>query len=199
MRVALQTCEILVNVEETPLPGVLVVEPRRFGDDRGFFCEVWNRKTAAANGMDLDFVQDNQSLSATRGTVRGLHFQAEPHAQAKLVRCGKGAVWDVAVDVRVGSPTFGQWTGVELTADNGKQLFIPAGFLHGFSTLMDDCEVLYKCTDYYAPEADGSVRFDSAALAIDWHLDGATPVLSKKDEAAPDFDAWTSPFTWEAA
>lgn len=188
-----------MKVEETPIPGVLVVEPRRFGDDRGFFCEVWNRKTAAAHGIDFDFVQDNQSLSETRGTVRGLHYQSPPHAQGKLVRCGKGAVWDVAVDVRVGSPTYGRWTGVELSAENGRQLFVPAGCLHGFSTLTDDCEVLYKCTDYYAPEADGSVRFDSSGLDIDWHLGGTEAVLSAKDAHAPSFDAWDSPFKWEAA
>lgn len=188
-----------MTVDETPLPGVLVIEPRRFGDDRGFFCETWNRKSAAANGLDLDFVQDNQSLSSARGTVRGLHYQAPPYAQAKLVRCGRGSVWDVAVDIRVGSPTYGQWTGVELSAENGRQLFVPVGFLHGFSTLTDDCEVLYKCSDFYAPYADGSVRFDSASLAIDWQLGSAKPVLSAKDADAPDFDAWTSPFNWEAS
>ena len=130
--------------------------------------------------------------------VRGLHYKAPPHAQAKLVRCGRGAVWDVAVDVRRGSPTFGQWTGVELSAENGRQLFIPEGFLHGFSTLTDAAELLYKCSDFYAPAADGAVRFDSATLGIDWKLGDAAPLVSDKDAAAPDFDAWESPFTWSA-
>lgn len=186
-----------MKVEKTSLSGVLILEPRRFGDARGFFSEVWNKRHLAEHGIDDDFVQDNQSLSAKRGTVRGLHYQTPPHAQGKLVRCGRGAIWDVAVDVRTGSPTYGQWTGAELTAENGRQLWVPAGFLHGFSTLTDDCEVLYKCTDYYSPEADGAVRFDSAG--VDWQLDGAEPVLSDKDAGAPAFEDWTSPFTMGAA
>jgi len=185
--------------ETTRLDGVVILEPARHGDARGFFSEVWNRDRARAAGVDAEFVQDNQSLSLTKGTVRGLHYQAPPHAQAKLVRCGQGAVWDVAVDVRRGSPTYGQWVGVELSADNGRQLYIPAGFLHGFSTLTDRAELLYKCSDFYAPAADGAVRFDSAALGIDWRLGGAEPLVSDKDAAAPDFDEWESPFEWEAA
>ena len=190
---------IQMQVEKTPLSGVLLITPRRFGDSRGFFAEVWNRRVAAEAGVDVDFVQDNQSLSAQKGTVRGLHFQAPPRAQAKLVRCGRGAVWDVAVDARKGSPTYGQWTGAELSAENGCQLYIPMGFLHGFSTLTDDAELLYKCSDYYAPEADGAVRFDSPSLGIDWKLDGVSPTLSEKDVAAPDFADFDSPFTLEAA
>lgn len=144
-------------------------------------------------GFDLDFVQDNHSYSADVGTVRGLHYQAPPHAQDKLVRCSRGAIFDVAVDVRVGSRTFGQWVGVELTAENGKQLFVPKGFLHGFVTREPDTEVQYKVTDIYAPECDGSVRWDS--LGINWGV--RAPVLSEKDAAAPSFDDWQSPFTWE--
>lgn len=185
--------------EKTTLPGVLVLQPRRFEDARGFFSEVWNRRTLADAGVNRDFVQDNQSVSLRRGTVRGLHFQAPPHAQAKLVRCGRGAIWDVAVDVRRGSPTFGQWVGVELSAENGRQVYVPEGFLHGFSTLTDDAEVLYKCTDFYAPAADGAVRFDSPGLAVDWRLDGGEALVSDKDARAPDFDAFESPFAMEDA
>ena len=187
-----------MDVEATQIPGLLVVTPRRFGDSRGWFSEVWNAKVFGGSVAEVDFVQDNHSYSAARGTVRGLHFQAPPRAQAKLVRCGAGAVWDVAVDVRRGSPTFGSWYGVELSAANGQQLFIPAGFLHGFSTLTDDAELLYKCSDFYAPEADGAVRWDSAALAIDWKID-REPELSAKDRDAPDFANWTSPFEWSDA
>ncbi len=182
------------QIEQTALPGLLILTPRRFGDGRGFFSEVWNRKVLAEHGIDLDFVQDNQSLSAARNTVRGLHFQAPPHAQTKLVRCGRGALYDVAVDIRRGSPTYGHWLGVELSAQNGRQLLVPAGFLHGFVTRAPDTEILYKCTDYYAPDCDGAVRWDSCA--IDWGLSGA-PVLSDKDAAAPGFEDFDSPFHWE--
>jgi dTDP-4-dehydrorhamnose 3,5-epimerase len=123
-----------MHIEETGIPGLLILTPARFGDARGFFSETWNRERLAQHGIDIDFVQDNHSLSATVGTVRGLHFQAPPHAQAKLVRCGRGALFDVAVDIRKGSPTYGQWFGVELSFENGKQLLIPAGFAHGFAT-----------------------------------------------------------------
>lgn len=183
-----------MNVKETTLPGVLVLTPRRFGDARGFFSESWNRKVLAGHGIDLDFVQDNHSLSARAGTVRGLHFQAPPHAQDKLVRCGRGALFDVAVDIRKGSPTYGAWTGVELSAENGKQLLVPKGFLHGFVTREDDTEICYKCTDNYAPAADGAVRWDSCG--IDWHLTG-DPILSGKDAAAPALADFDSPFVWE--
>ncbi|MEO1495511.1 MAG: dTDP-4-dehydrorhamnose 3,5-epimerase, partial [Pseudomonadota bacterium] len=147
------------------------------------------------HGIDLDFVQDNHSVSAEVGTLRGLHYQSPPHAQDKLVRCGQGALFDVAVDIRRGSPTYGHWTGVELTAENGKQLLVPKGFLHGFATLEPDTEVLYKCTDFYAPESDGAVRFDDPDLGIDWGIDTAAAVLSDKDAAAPLFAAFDSPFT----
>lgn len=185
-----------MQIEKTPLPGVLILTPRRFGDHRGFFSESWNRRTLAQAGVDLpEFVQDNHSMSAQKGTVRGLHFQSPPHAQGKLVRCGRGAIFDVAVDVRSGSATYGQWVGLELSFDNGKQLWIPAGFLHGFMTLQSDSEIIYKCTDHYAPECDGAVRWDSCG--IDWPIDIATPVLSDKDAGAPIFADFKTPFVYE--
>lgn len=183
-----------MNVTETALPGVLLLEPKRFGDARGFFSESWNRKTLAAHGITTDFVQDNHSMSAQVGTVRGLHFQSPPHAQAKLVRCGRGRLFDVAVDIRRGSPTFGQWVGYELSFENGLQLLIPAGFLHGFVTREPDTEIIYKCSDYYAPECDGAVRWDSCG--IDWDLSVA-PVLSEKDATAPPMADFETPFTYE--
>ena len=185
-------------IEQTPLQGVLILTPARHGDARGFFSESWSRKVLAGHGIDLDFVQDNHSLSATVGTVRGLHFQSPPHAQDKLVRCGRGALFDVAVDIRVGSPTYGQWFGVELTAQNGKQLLVPKGFLHGFVTRTPDTEIVYKCTDYYAPECDGALRFDDPGIAIDWGFDLALAVLSAKDKAAPLLADFVSPFVYEA-
>jgi dTDP-4-dehydrorhamnose 3,5-epimerase len=185
-----------MQISRTALPGVLVLTPACHGDARGFFSESWNRRSLQAAGLDLpDFVQDNHSFSAARGTLRGLHYQAPPHAQGKLVRCGRGALWDVAVDVRQGSPTYGQWVGEELSFENGRQLWIPAGFLHGFVTRAPETEILYKCTDHYAPQADGAVRWDS--LGIDWGLD-APPLLSAKDAAAPAFADWTSPFHFSA-
>jgi dTDP-4-dehydrorhamnose 3,5-epimerase len=185
--------------EETKLPGVVILTPRRFGDERGFFSESWNRRAMADLGLDIDFVQDNHSLSRDIGTVRGLHFQAPPHAQAKLVRCGRGRLFDVAVDIRKGSATFGQWVGVELSFENGRQLLIPEGFLHGFVTRAPDTEIIYKCSDFYAPDADGAVRFDDPELGIDWGLEGITPKLSAKDEAAPLMRDFDSPFAWEDA
>ncbi|MEO8531610.1 MAG: dTDP-4-dehydrorhamnose 3,5-epimerase [Deltaproteobacteria bacterium] len=184
-------------VEDTKLAGVKIITPKRFGDNRGYFSETWNKRLLAEHGIDADFVQDNQSMSMAVGTVRGLHYQSPPHAQGKLVRCGRGALWDVAVDARVASPTYGQWIGVDLTAENGRQLWIPAGFLHGFSTLLPETEIIYKCTDYYAPECDGSVRFDDTDIDVDWQISGP-PTLSAKDEKAPSWRDWQSPFVWAA-
>ncbi|MEM6635176.1 MAG: dTDP-4-dehydrorhamnose 3,5-epimerase [Pseudomonadota bacterium] len=184
-----------MEIEKTDLPGVVVLTPRRFGDARGYFSEVWNKATLAQHGINLDFVQDNHSYSKDKAVLRGLHYQAPPHVQAKLVRCAAGAVWDVAVDARRGSPTYGQWAACELSAENGKQLLVPGGFLHGFLTLTPDAEVLYKCSGHYHGPSDGAVKWNSAELNIPWPLDG-TPVLSDKDAAAPDFGVWQSPFEW---
>jgi dTDP-4-dehydrorhamnose 3,5-epimerase len=187
-----------MQIEQTSLADVLILTPRRFGDARGWFSEVWNKETLAAKGIHHDFVQDNHSCSRDVGTVRGLHFQSPPHAQTKLVRCGRGRVFDVAVDIRKGSPTFGKWFGIELSAEDGRQLLIPAGFLHGFVTREPDSELLYKCTDVYAPACDGAVRFDDPDLGIDWGIDPATAILSDKDRAAPLFRNFTTPFVYEA-
>lgn len=184
-------------IEPTSHRDVLILTPRRFGDDRGWFSEVWNRDTLRKAGIDVDFVQDNHSLSRPVGTVRGLHYQAPPHAQDKLVRCGAGRVMDVAVDVRKGSPSYGKWVAVELSAENGKQLFIPKGFLHGFATLEPNSELLYKCSDVYAPECDGSVRFDDPDIGIDWGVHLSQAILSDKDRNAQSFADFNSPFTYE--
>jgi dTDP-4-dehydrorhamnose 3,5-epimerase len=184
-----------VKITETALQGVLLIEPRRFGDARGFFSESWNKKAMADHGIHTDFVQDNHSMSGAVGTVRGLHFQAPPSAQAKLVRCGRGALFDVAVDIRRGSPTYGAWVGYELSFDNGLQLLIPEGFLHGFATREPDTEIIYKCSDYYDVAADGAVAWDSCG--IDWGVTG-TPILSDKDALAPALADFDSPFIYEA-
>ena len=181
-----------MKIEKTAIDGLCIIEPARFGDDRGWFSETWHQAKLAAAGLDIAFVQDNHSFSATKGTLRGLHYQCPPHAQAKLVRCTRGAILDVAVDVRKGSPTYGRWVTVELTAANGRQLLVPVGFLHGFVTLTDDTEVQYKCSDYYAPDCDRAVRWDS--LGIDWGTDN--PIISAKDANAAPFEQFESPFTY---
>jgi len=186
-------------IEDTSLEGVKILTPARHGDARGFFSESWNAARMSQAGLDYDFVQDNHSVSAQVGTLRGLHFQSPPHAQAKLVRCGRGRLYDVAVDIRVGSPTYGQWVGVELSFENGRQLMIPAGFLHGFVTREPDTEIVYKCTDYYAPDCDGAVIWNDPAIGIDWDLGGIEPVLSAKDAAAPMLAELGQVFVYEAA
>lgn len=186
-----------MQIEDTGLEGVKLITPKRFGDHRGFFAETWNAKAFADAGISLDFVQDNHSLSEKIGTVRGLHFQAPPHAQAKLVRCGKGALFDVAVDIRKGSPTFGHWVGYELSYDNGKQLLVPAGFAHGFMTLQPATEIVYKCSNVYAPAAEGALRWNDAAISIAWPLASIAPVISDKDSDAPGLARFDSPFTME--
>ncbi len=150
-------------------------------------------------GLAFDWVQDNHSYSAETGTVRGLHYQSPPMAQTKLVRVARGAVMDVAVDVRQGSPAYGKWVAVELSAENGAQLLVPRGFLHGFVTLQPDTDVLYKVDSFYAPECDGAVRFDDPNLGVDWGIDPSKAVLSDKDAAAPAFRDWDSPFSWPEA
>ncbi|KAE9629379.1 dTDP-4-dehydrorhamnose 3,5-epimerase [Parasedimentitalea maritima] len=185
-----------MDISLTGLDDVYRITPSRFGDHRGFFSESWNKKTLSGLGLDLpEFVQDNHSISSKVGTVRGLHFQSPPHAQGKLVRCGRGRIFDVAVDVRRGSPTFGQWIGEELSFENGNQLWIPAGFLHGFMTLEADSEIIYKCTDHYARECDGAIKWDSCG--VDWPLEGITPIISDKDEKAPAFETFQTPFNYK--
>ncbi len=185
-------------IEQTILPDVVVLTPQRFGDDRGWFVETYNAQRAAAAGLSAAFVQDNHSMSAKTGTLRGLHFQTPPHAQDKLVRCSKGVILDVAVDIRVGSPAYGKWVGVELSAQNGKQLFVPKGFLHGFVTRAENTEVQYKCTDVYAPECDAGIRWDDPDIAVDWGLTDA-PVLSAKDMVARLLRDYQSPFVYEGS
>ena len=181
----------MILSKETNQP--LLVCPERYGDARGFFCETYSRRRYAEMGIDFEFVQDNHSLSHALGTLRGLHFQAPPHAQGKLVRCGRGAIFDVAVDIRRGSPTYGKWEGYELTAENGHQLYVPVGFAHGFVTLEPGSEIVYKCTDYYAPETEGAVRWDSCG--IKWPL-SVDPILSDKDAIAPALADFDSPFVY---
>jgi len=186
-----------MNVTSMDIPEVLEILPPRFGDQRGYFAETFNRRRFAdATGLDVDWVQDNQSLSATPGTLRGLHFQTPPSAQAKLVRVLRGRIWDVAVDIRAASPTYGQWVGVELSEANFKQLFVPRGFAHGFVTLEPDTVVSYKVDDYYDKEADAGLAWDDPTLAVDWPLEGLAPVLSEKDRVQPVFADFVSPFAY---
>ncbi|MBD8640136.1 dTDP-4-dehydrorhamnose 3,5-epimerase [Sphingomonas sp. CFBP 13733] len=173
-----------------------LIHPRRHGDARGWFTETYNRDTFAALGITCTFVQDNHSLSAHAFTLRGLHFQTPPRAQDKLVRCIRGRIFDVAVDVRKGSPSYGQWVSAELSADNGDQLFVPVGFAHGFLTLESNCEVVYKCSDTYASEADGGIAWDNVGIA--WPLPvGIMPELSGKDRCQPTLADFDSPFPYD--
>lgn len=170
-----------MKVVDTAIPEIKILEPKVFGDDRGFFLESWNKRTLAAIGVDLDFVQDNHSRSA-KGVLRGLHFQ-KPNPQGKLVRVASGRVWDVAVDIRRSSPSFGQWVGVELSAANKRMLLIPEGFAHGFLSLEDDTDFLYKCSGYYDPAHEHSLLWEDPTIAIEWPTDGIEPQLSAKDKA----------------
>lgn len=172
-----------MDILKTKLEGVYVLTPKVFGDHRGFFMESWSRRTMEETGLFYDFVQDNHSMSTVKGTLRGIHFQKGDKAQAKLVRCVRGAVLDVAVDLRHDSPTYKQWVGLELSEENKKQLLIPRGFGHGFVTLTDHVEFLYKADNYYAPEADGGIRWNDPDLGVDWGVE--TPILSAKDQTHP--------------
>lgn len=167
------------------IPNVILIKPKRFRDARGYFSETYQQSTYATNGISGPFVQDNQSVSGPKFVLRGLHFQIAPSAQGKLIRCTRGAVFDVAVDIRKGSPSFGKHVRAELTAENGYQLYVPAGFAHGFCTLTPNCEVQYKVTHYYDPACDRGLAWDDPALGIDWPLNGAPPILSDKDAAQP--------------
>ncbi len=178
-----------MKVTATRLPEVLILEPRVFGDERGFFLESYNRRAFnQAAGSEVEFVQDNHSRSA-RGVLRGLHYQIPPHAQGKLVRVTAGCVFDVAVDVRRSSPRFGQWVGMELSAENHRQLWIPPGFAHGFVVLSDSADFLYKATNYYSPEAERAVTWNDPTIGIEWPDLGLEPALSPKDRAAPSLGA----------
>ena len=181
---------------ETALTGVYIVEPRVFGDHRGFFMESWSRRVFEEAGLHYDFVQDNHSSSTVKGTLRGIHFQRGEAAQAKLVRCVRGAVLDVAVDLRRRSPHYRRWVAVELSGENKRQLLIPRGFGHGFVTLTDDVEFLYKADNPYAPEADGGIRWNDPEIGVDWGI--KAPILSEKDQASPYLrDAVTGFEEWE--
>jgi dTDP-4-dehydrorhamnose 3,5-epimerase len=186
-----------VEVEATAIADVAIVTPRRFGDHRGYFSEVFKAGWFRQNISDTEFIQDNQSLSAQVGTVRGLHFQTDPFAQGKLVRCLAGALFDVAVDIRRGSPTFGKWVGVELTPDNGKQLWVPAGFAHGFCTLLPDTVIHYKVTAPYSPECDAGLAWDDPEIGIEWPFEGQA-VLSEKDMKQPRLADLPPVFTYSS-
>lgn len=170
-------------VIKTDLSGVIIVEPQVFGDARGWFMETWSKAKFEAAGLHYDFVQDNQSFSAHKGTLRGLHYQLNPMAQAKLVRCTRGKILDVAVDIRQNSPQFAKWVAVELSADNKRQLMIPRGFAHGFITLTDDVEIQYKVDNLYAPHFEGNIRWDDPQIGIDWQIQPT--ILADKDAKAP--------------
>lgn len=184
----------MTEITPQAIPDVLLIAPRRFGDARGFFMETYSAPTLASAGFRQPFVQDNHSMSAARGTVRGLHFQAPPHAQAKLLRVVRGAILDVAVDIRRGSPTYGRHVAVELSADNARQLLVPEGFAHGFQTLTEDAEVLYKVTALYAPAAEGGLLWSDPALGIDWPIPTAQAVVNARDAAWPALADFETPF-----
>ena len=184
-----------MKVIETPLKDVMIIEPKVFGDHRGWFMETYNESKFKEAGIDIKFVQDNHSFSAVKGTLRGLHYQTNPKAQTKLVRCTKGAIFDVAVDIRKGSPTYGEWFGLELTEENKKQLLVPKGFAHAFMTLTEDAEVQYKVDEFYSPENDRSIAWDDAEINIDWP-ESITPILSEKDQNAPNLKEAENNFSY---
>ena len=175
----------MIEVAETKLPGVVEIVPKRFEDERGFFSETFNAKSLGEHGINIDIVQDNHSLSRTVGVLRGLHYQLPPFAQAKLVRVIRGRIFDVAVDIRKGSPNYAKWVGVELSADKWNQLLVPAGFAHGFVSLEPDTEIVYKVSDFYSREHDRSVRYDDPAIGIEWPIDVSDAIISEKDKNAP--------------
>lgn len=187
-----------MNIEQTEIPDVVRITPQRFGDDRGYFSEVFKEQWFRENISDVGFIQDNQSLSAKVGTIRGLHFQTNPSAQGKLVRCLAGALYDVAVDIRHGSPTFGKWVGVELTPENGEQLWVPPGFAHGFATLKPDTVILYKVTAPYSPENDAGLIWDDPDIAIVWPVDPVDVTLSDKDVKLPCLAETPAHFVYSA-
>ena len=179
----------MTDVRRLAIPDVLLITPKKHGDERGFFSETFSKAVLAEHGFDKDFVQDNHSMSSRRGILRGLHFQRPPHTQDKLVRVTRGAVYDVAVDIRAGSPSFGQWVGVELSAENWRQLLVPAGFAHGFLALTKTVEFLYKVTDYYAPECEDGLAWDDPDLEIDWPIPARQIVTNARDGQWPGIAA----------
>lgn len=187
----------MIQFNRLAIPDVVEIVPPKFGDHRGFFSEVYKRSAFAAEGLDIDWIQDNQSFSAQVGTVRGLHFQAPPTGQHKLVRVLRGAIFDVAVDIRKGSPTFGKWVGVELSTSRWNQLLVPIGFAHCFMTLQPDTEVMYKVSGPYSKEHEGAILWNDPDLAIDWPDVGVEPVLSDKDIIAPRLKDFNSPFVYK--
>lgn len=188
----------MLDIEKLALPDVLELKSRKFGDDRGFFAETYNRQRFHDNGIEIDWIQDNQSFSAEVFTLRGLHYQEPPFAQDKLVRVLRGRILDVAVDIRKGSATFGKWVSLELSAASFNQIFVPAGFAHGFLTLEPDTEVFYKVSAPYSAAHDRSIRFDDPDIAIDWPLAGKAPILSGKDQDAPYLSQIETPFVYGA-
>ncbi|MCP5085020.1 MAG: dTDP-4-dehydrorhamnose 3,5-epimerase [Alphaproteobacteria bacterium] len=186
-----------IDVSELAFSGVYEITPRRFDDERGFFSETYNMHVNAQIGADLEWVQDNHSLTSQAGVLRGLHYQLPPRAQDKLVRVSRGRAFDVIADIRRQSPTFGRWLGIELSAEKWNQLFVPKGFAHGYLTLEPDTEVLYKVSDVYSPEHERTIRFDDQRLAIVWPLEGCQPVLSAKDQSAGSFRDADLPDTWK--
>lgn len=187
-----------MKVTRTAIPEVMIIDPDVFGDHRGWFMETYNSEKFAKLGIPNSFVQDNMSFSSQKGTLRGLHYQCYPYAQAKLVRCTKGIVIDVAVDIRKGSPTYGQWVSCELSEENKKMFFIPQGFAHGFLTLTDNVEFQYKCDNLYNKESEGGIRFDDETINVDWGslLQGIEPVLSEKDKNAPSLAECNANFVY---
>jgi dTDP-4-dehydrorhamnose 3,5-epimerase len=181
------------------IPKVLLIMPRRFNDARGFFMETYSAPAFRALGISAEFVQDNQSLSVCKGTVRGLHFQTSPHEQAKQVRVLRGSIFDVAVDLRRGSPWYGKWCGAVLTAAGGEQLFVPRGFAHGFCTLEPEVEVAYKVDDVYCPECESGLRWNDPSIGIEWPVAAGEISISNKDAALPAFSDFRTPFTYDAA
>ncbi|MEO0329224.1 MAG: dTDP-4-dehydrorhamnose 3,5-epimerase [Pseudomonadota bacterium] len=185
----------MIEIVTTDLDGVVEISPRKFGDERGFFSETWNSQRLEDHGISLNFCQDNHSYSKDKNVLRGLHYQLPPFAQDKLVRVTRGSVLDVAVDIRKGSPTYGKWVSVILSADKWNQFLVPSGFAHGFLTLEPDTEFLYKVTASYSPDHDRSIRFDDPAIGIDWPGDPASFILSEKDQHAPLLDDADNTFT----
>jgi dTDP-4-dehydrorhamnose 3,5-epimerase len=184
-------------IETTAIPGVLIVTPKKHGDERGFFSETFKHSQLASHGVTHGWLQDNHSMSGKRGTVRGLHFQAPPRAQAKLIRVASGAILDIAVDVRKGSPAYGKHVAVELSSDNWRQLYVPVGMAHGFCTITERTEVLYKTSEEYAPESEGGLLWDDPVLGIDWPISASDATVNGRDGKWPTLASLVSPFTYE--